>query len=195
MQFLGSDRSLLSLHEGQQPAWDEALHEATAEVFSMMLGCEIEAETAHDSCAEAGLSCGQNSSGSLIEVLFRRDSPANRNADPEVTAVVGMAGEIRGAFHFACGTTAARMMTARMLGIDESDAGEQQWDAIGEICNMIAGNFKSKLPGIGEHCMLSVPTIVVGSNYRLRTIAGKRRLEYRFRIGAACGRVSLEVEA
>lgn len=85
-------------------------------------------------------------------------------------------------------------MAARMLGIEEAEAGDQQWDAIGEICNMVAGNFKAKLPGVGERCMLSVPTIVVGSNYCLRAIAGGLRLEYRFRVNDMLSRIILELQ-
>ena len=36
---------------------------------------------------------------------------------------------------------------------------------------MIAGNFKGKFSGVGNHCMLSVPTIIVGTNYEARSLA------------------------
>ena|SRR5581483_6553150 len=175
--------------------WTAVLKEAIAEVFSMMLGCEIEAEdggvraeTPPDSGQENGK--GQPS----IEVVFHRDSRGECGNTNEVTAVVGIAGELCGVFNFACGTPAARMMAAKMLGIEEELAGEQQWDALGEICNMIAGNFKSKLPGIGEHCMLSVPTIVVGSNYQVRSLARRHRMEYRFRVDGAPAHLTLELQ-
>ena len=175
--------------------WTESLQQATAEVFQMMLGCEIETLAGSNSSEPNAESVGGSAAQpAWIEVLFRRDLPADPGQDIEVTAVVGIAGELCGVFKFACGTSAARMMAARMLGITEAEAGDQQWDAIGEICNMVAGNFKSKLPGIGERCMLSVPTIVVGSNYRLRTVAAKRRLEYRFLVQGAPLRVTLELQ-
>jgi len=54
------------------------------------------------------------------------------------------------------------------------------WDAPGEIANMIAGNFKGKLSGVGNHCMLSVPTIIVGSDYETRSLGGGNMIEVVF---------------
>jgi CheY-specific phosphatase CheX len=34
-----------------------------------------------------------------------------------------------------------------MLGIDIERAGPEMWDAVGEICNMVAGNSKTKSLG------------------------------------------------
>ena len=46
-----------------------------------------------------------------------------------------------------------------------------------EVCNMIAGNFKAKLAGMGNHCMLSVPTIITGGDYRLHSLADGGTIE------------------
>jgi len=40
---------------------------------------------------------------------------------------------------------------------------------MGELCNMIAGNFKSKISNLADHCMLSVPTIITGEDYSMET--------------------------
>lgn len=175
--------------------WALLLEQATSEVFSMMLGCEVETLGGQYSSELGNVSPSDGvARPALIEVLFRREPSTPRDHDVEVTAVVGIAGELCGVFKFSCGTMAARMLAARLLGVDEANAGDQQWDAIGEMCNMIGGNFKSKLPGIGERCMLSVPTIVVGSNYRLHTVAGKRKLEYRFAVAGAPLQIALELQ-
>jgi hypothetical protein len=42
---------------------------------------------------------------------------------------------------------------------------DQVCDAIGEICHMVAGNFKNKLIGLVNSCMLSVPAVVTGRSY------------------------------
>ena len=36
---------------------------------------------------------------------------------------------------------------------------------------MIAGNFKSKISNLADHCMLSVPTVISGENHSLETSA------------------------
>jgi chemotaxis protein CheX len=65
-----------------------------------------------------------------------------------------------------------------MLG----DAGKAQinehlWDAVGEMCNMVAGNFKNKLPNLADNCLLSVPTVIVGKDYKLRPRTGGKTIE------------------
>lgn len=173
--------------------WAELLEQATREVFLMMLGCEMEVQSGQpQSGPPTDLSSEEASRQPAVEVLFQRgDTPG---ASPEVTAMVGVAGELCGVLNFVCGLAGARMMAARMLGVDESAAGDQQWDAIGEICNMIAGNFKAKLPELGARCMLSVPTIVFGSNYRLRALAAKRKIDLAFTVEGAPIRLSLELQ-
>ena len=44
------------------------------------------------------------------------------------------------------------------------------WDALGEICNMVAGNFKNKVSGLGNGCMLSVPTVITGRDYHCHSL-------------------------
>ena len=45
------------------------------------------------------------------------------------------------------------------------------YDAVGEICNMIAGNFKHQISELTDDCSLSPPTVVVGTDYRLYRVA------------------------
>jgi hypothetical protein len=35
---------------------------------------------------------------------------------------------------------------------------------------MVAGNFKSKVTTLADHCMLSVPTVIWGEDYVLQTV-------------------------
>jgi CheY-specific phosphatase CheX len=67
-------------------------------------------------------------------------------------------------------------MASRMLGVDAEEAGEERWDAVGEVCNMVTGNFKNKLPGLSERCMLSCPTVIAGSDYQCRPVTGGQAL-------------------
>ena len=52
-------------------------------------------------------------------------------------------------------------------------------DALGEICNMVAGNFKNKIAGLAEGCLLSPPTVVSGSDYNLHSQGDPPALEVR----------------
>jgi CheY-specific phosphatase CheX len=44
---------------------------------------------------------------------------------------------------------------------------EQTEEALGEVCNMIAGSFEHKVNGLSERCALSPPSVVTGKDYRV----------------------------
>jgi chemotaxis protein CheX len=89
----------------------------------------------------------------------------------DVTAMVGLAGALCGVMTIRCDSKTAEKMAGRMLGsvgaVDPKDVP----DAIAEICNMVAGNFKSKITQLAEHCMLSVPTVIRGDDYEMVTMS------------------------
>jgi chemotaxis protein CheX len=68
-------------------------------------------------------------------------------------------------------------------------------DALGEICNMVAGNFKNKITGLGDGCMLSPPTVIVGSDYTTFSAADKPALEVRLLFEAMPLVISLEIHS
>lgn len=84
-----------------------------------------------------------------------------------VTAMVGLAGLLTGVMSFRCEAEAAALITSRMLGINLAEANSSIADAMGEICNMVAGNFKYKIPGLGDGCLLSLPSVVRGGDYTI----------------------------
>jgi len=106
--------------------------------------------------------------------------PAQESFAPEeddVTSMVGLAGQICGVMTVRCPTKAALLMASKMLGVDAAQAGPEMWDAVGEVCNMIAGNFKNKIAGMGDGCMLSVPTVITGADYSLRALVDSDKTE------------------
>jgi chemotaxis protein CheX len=60
-------------------------------------------------------------------------------------------------------------MASRMLGVDLEKVGPELSDALGEVCNMVAGNFKNKISGLGDGCMLSPPSVITGEDYTVHT--------------------------
>jgi chemotaxis protein CheX len=122
-------------------AWPTTLQLAMQEVFELMLACRLEVPA---------------------------EPPGDEILD--VTAMVGLAGQLCGVLTIRCKTKSAARMASRMLGIDADKAGPEMWDAVGEVANMVAGNFKNKISGLGDGCMLSVPTVITGSNYNLHSM-------------------------
>ncbi|HEV2487103.1 MAG TPA: chemotaxis protein CheX [Terracidiphilus sp.] len=104
-------------------------------------------------------------------------SPIERSPDLppgkslELTFMVGLAGPLSAVVAMRCSSQAAAVMASRMLGIEDGNAGAEVWDAVGEICNMVAGNFKNKVAGLGTDCVLSVPTVITASENKLQATA------------------------
>ena len=63
-----------------------------------------------------------------------------------MTAVVGFGGLLSGACIFRSGARAALKMAARMTGMEFEEVDDTVKDAIGEMCNMLAGAWKGKVP-------------------------------------------------
>jgi chemotaxis protein CheX len=72
------------------------------------------------------------------------------------------------------------MMSSKMLGTTPGEFSPEVQDAFGEVGNMVAGNFKNKISGLGDACMLSVPTVITGTDYSVRSLADSAGLEARF---------------
>ena len=70
-------------------------------------------------------------------------------------------------------------MASKMLAVEAVHGSREVSDALGEVCNMVAGNFKNKIPGLGDGCMLSVPTVITGTDYNLYSQADSPAVEAR----------------
>ena len=98
----------------------------------------------------------------------------------DFTAMVGIAGSLCGVLGLRASSESAKRMAANMLGGDEVSVDENVQDAFGEVCNMIAGSFKSKIAGLADRCALSVPTVISGKDYALYSLANGERFEVIF---------------
>jgi len=101
----------------------------------------------------------------MLATHVSRRPPEMRKS--EFTVTVGLSGELRGLVGFHCSGDSACGLASKMLQCETHDLNEQALDAIGEICNMVAGNLKAKLPGVGDRCSISTPTIISGSSYHM----------------------------
>jgi chemotaxis protein CheX len=113
----------------------------------------------------------------MLGDVQRPDVQADLPAGENYTAMVGLAGSLRGMVTFCCGSQSAQLIASRMLGHDAECNEEQVCDAVGEICNMVAGNFKNKLIGLDKHCLLSVPAVITGNGYRFHSLAGGESMQ------------------
>jgi len=120
----------------------ELLFAASQDVFTSMLGCEI-----------------QRSSEPLSEHMPCFDG---------VLAMIGLAGPIIGNGALLCSADSARDMSARLLLCEFPSVDEQVLDAVGEIANMIIGGFKNLLEETTGPLQMSIPSVVYGKNLAAR---------------------------
>jgi len=147
-------------------SWTPLLELAVREVFERMLGSHL----------------------TLGPESFAED-------ELDITAMVGLAGQICGVLTVRCTARSAVLMASKMLGVYVGPAGPEMWDAVGEVCNMIAGNFKSKITGMGDTCMLSVPTVITGADYSLHPLADSGKAETHLRFEGLPMLVSIAVNS
>ncbi|MGB8061660.1 MAG: chemotaxis protein CheX [Candidatus Sulfotelmatobacter sp.] len=145
--------------------WSPLLEVAAREVFELMLGCQLTAST-------------------LTE-----------EATLEITSMVGLAGQMCGVLSLRCDGKSAALMASKMLGLEPDKVGPEMSDALGEVCNMIAGNFKNKISGMGDGCMLSVPTVIIGTDYNLYSQTDSPGVEVRLLFESRPIGISLQVRS
>jgi chemotaxis protein CheX len=115
-----------------------------------------------------------------VQVCETAVSPTN--IPVTLTAVIGLAGALSGAFTVVVNAPGAKQITACMMGIEVSVVDDTVLDGLGEIANILAGAWKSKIPSLSAACLLSVPTVVTGTHYDIHKKMSTFKLarSYRF---------------
>ena len=124
-----------------------------------------------DSINPALIAAFVNSTTNVLSTMVGMESsiqkPSLKN-DPQpsydVSGIVGFTGEVAGSvvisFH---GKTAIEIVKA--FTMEEYDVHNEDFiDAVGELCNMIAGNAKKDF---GLQANISIPNVVVGPNHTI----------------------------
>jgi chemotaxis protein CheX len=150
----------------QEGAHAQDLDNAVEEVFRLMMGA---------SCAPA-------------EVSIPEDKET-------ITSVIGLAGAMSGACTLCCGLHAALRMAECMVGVRPAELDDMVKDAIGEVCNMVAGAWKGKHPVLASGCMLSTPAVVTGTNYQLHMQQPEFRIDRSYRFEEHTIRISIICES
>lgn len=106
--------------------------------------------------------------------------------EPEsVTAVVGFGGLFSGACVLRSNTSTACLVAGRMTGMEYDEVDDTVRDAFGELCNMLAGAWKARVPTLAGHCGLSVPAVITGRDYNIHVQAPEFRVHHFFSFDGA----------
>ncbi|RPJ05384.1 MAG: chemotaxis protein CheX [Spirochaetaceae bacterium] len=90
---------------------------------------------------------------------------SNEDHEWDVSAIIGIAGETRGAVVISFTEDLATLLTSKLVGRQITTIDDDVVDTIGEIVNIIAGNAKK---GLEEYrLMISLPSIIKGKNHQI----------------------------
>jgi chemotaxis protein CheX len=103
------------------------------------------------------------------DLVVERPYFAEREAikDWDVSAVIGLTGEARGAVVISMKSVLAKRLTSILTGTEHTELDGEVVDAIGEIVNIIAGNAKR---GLEEafRLVISLPSIITGKEHSVQ---------------------------
>lgn len=95
----------------------------------------------------------------------------------QMTAIVGFAGAMTGTCILRVSQAGARRMIGSMLGTVFAQVDATVVDGLGEVCNMVAGGWKSRVPSLAAGCLLSIPTVILGEAQSLHLEMNGTRVE------------------
>lgn len=144
-----------NLSQAIQMQFDVKMDAAVQEVFETMLGEKCSAADLPRLCAGAG----------------------------SISVLIGLAGVITGACILQTDASSSRRIANLLAGSDETNE-EIVKDALGEVCNMVAGAWKRSVAELTSGCMLSTPTVISGQDYDLHSRPEHRRMQ---RYYSGCG--------
>ena len=84
----------------------------------------------------------------------------------EVSAIIGLAGDTRGAVVLSFSRETAIKIVSKMEGKEYRLLGNEVLDGVGELVNIIAGNAKQDL--LGFRIEISLPGVITGKSYKIR---------------------------
>jgi chemotaxis protein CheX len=122
--------------------------ENTEKVFSVMLGMNVAPQP--------------------MQVQMSVEADGN-----SIVSILGFAGAWSGAGCVSCSSELARKIAASMLMAEYDSVNDDVLDAIGEITNMVIGNFKDAAAPMLGQLGLSTPTVIFGRNFRARNLNGQ----------------------
>jgi chemotaxis protein CheX len=96
-------------------------------------------------------------------------------AGSDISAIIGLTGEARGAVIVSMQKQLALKLTDMLTGGKHTEMDDDVLDAVGEIVNIIAGNVKRDLEE-SLRMIISLPTIVQGSGHIIKWPGNQARI-------------------
>ena len=135
---------------------EELLRAAVIEIFGTMIGLQVQPEPPN--------------------------SPIVNNGST-IAGAVGFIGRITGVIYIYAPEEFAVRLTEKLIGseLNGADRDEMVNDSMGELANMIVGHLKSRLSDRGNSCVMTIPSVVRGTNFQIEPVSTSIRRVFSFR--------------
>ncbi len=110
------------------------------------------------------------------------DPPPPPAAPDSTSVLIGLAGVISGSCILQIDALSGLRIAGLLTGSDQTGE-EIVNDALGEVCNMVAGAWNRSLPELVSSCLLSTPTVISGKDYNLHSPPQGLHLERHYHCG------------
>ncbi len=88
-------------------------------------------------------------------------------AKGDVSGVIGLAGDMNGIISVTFTEKCILHIVTGMFGEEVTEMNAEIGDAVGEIANMISGQARQKLEGLGTNLQAAIPSVVMGKGHTI----------------------------
>jgi chemotaxis protein CheX len=88
----------------------------------------------------------------------------------DVTGIVGLIGEARGTISVSFTESCILSIVSNMFGEEITEINDEVKDAVGEILNIVSGQARQKLEGMGRVLKGAIPTVISGKDHTITHI-------------------------
>jgi chemotaxis protein CheX len=93
-----------------------------------------------------------------------------RTAKGDVSSVIGLTGDVSGTVSVSFSEACILQIVSRMFGEPMKTMNDEIGDAVGEIANMISGQARQELEGMGRNLKAAIPSVIMGKDHAITHI-------------------------
>ena len=88
----------------------------------------------------------------------------------DVSGIIGITGDAQGSMSLSFESPCICAIVTNLFGMPVNELNDEVKDAVGEMTNMICGDARRRLEGIGVSLQAGTPTVVAGQKHSIRHI-------------------------
>lgn len=93
-----------------------------------------------------------------------------KTANGDVSGVIGLTGDSTGSLSVSFPENTILVIVSNMFGEKMTEVDDEIKDAVGEITNMISGQARQELEGMGMSLESAIPTVISGRSHAIKHI-------------------------